>query len=66
MSKNELVNDVSAASKEGSIGYFLGLCFIVALGGLLLGFDTAVISDTFDSLRLHFELTSMMEGHFGK
>ncbi len=37
-------------------GYLLGCSLIAALGGLLFGFDTAVISGTTDSLRAIFKL----------
>ena len=38
------------------------ICLIIALGGLLFGFDTAVISGTLEMLRNQFSLSTPMEG----
>ncbi|MET0462077.1 MAG: sugar porter family MFS transporter [Chitinophagaceae bacterium] len=38
------------------------ICLIVALGGLLFGFDTAVISGALEMLRNQFSLNTAMEG----
>jgi sugar porter (SP) family MFS transporter len=38
-------------------GYILGCTLVAALGGLLFGFDTAVISGTTDALRSVFDLS---------
>jgi SP family xylose:H+ symportor-like MFS transporter len=40
----------------------LGATFVAALGGLLFGYDTAVISGAIGSLQTHFELTAAMQG----
>jgi MFS transporter, SP family, xylose:H+ symportor len=42
--------------------YLLGCALIAALGGLLFGFDTAVISGTTDALRAKFSLTDNLLG----
>lgn len=42
--------------------YLLGCAFAAALGGLLFGFDTAVISGTTDALRSRFVLSDGMLG----
>ena len=42
--------------------YLLGCTLVAALGGLLFGFDTAVISGTTDWLRLQFSLTDFTLG----
>ena len=42
--------------------YLLGCAFAAALGGLLFGFDTAVISGTTDALRSNFALSDGMLG----
>ena len=42
--------------------YLLGYTLIAALGGLLFGFDTAVISGTTDWLRTQFALSDFMLG----
>lgn len=38
------------------------ICLIIALGGLLFGFDTAVISGALEMLRNQFSLSTAMEG----
>ncbi len=43
-------------------GFLLRSTIVAALGGLLFGFDTAVISGTTDALRNVFELTSQQLG----
>ena len=42
--------------------YLLGCALVAALGGLLFGFDTAVISGTTDALRAKFQLTDNLLG----
>jgi MFS transporter, SP family, xylose:H+ symportor len=42
--------------------YLLGCTLVAALGGLLFGFDTAVISGTTDALRVRFALTDNLLG----
>jgi sugar porter (SP) family MFS transporter len=46
----------------GTRGLLLRSTIVAALGGLLFGFDTAVISGTTDALRKVFELTSQQFG----
>lgn len=43
-------------------GFLIRSTIVAALGGLLFGFDTAVISGTIDSLRTVFELSSQTLG----
>lgn len=44
---------------------FLGLvCLVASLGGLLFGFDTAVISGTVERVRQQYALTDLLEGWF--
>ena len=38
------------------------VCLVAALGGLLFGYDTAVISGAIGFLQKHFDLTPAMEG----
>jgi SP family xylose:H+ symportor-like MFS transporter len=42
--------------------YLLGCALVAALGGLLFGFDTAVISGTTDALRAKFQLSDNLLG----
>jgi len=42
--------------------YLLGCTLVAALGGLLFGFDTAVISGTVDALRANFHLSDNLLG----
>lgn len=48
--------------EKGSLAYFTGVCFVAALGGLLFGFDTAVISGTEPFLTKQFGLDALMLG----
>lgn len=42
--------------------YLFRVCLVTTLGGLLFGYDTAVISGAIGSLARHFALTPAMEG----
>jgi len=44
-------------SKSGSLGYVISACCVAALGGLLFGYDTAVISGAIGFLKDHFHLS---------
>lgn len=44
--------------------YFISLCVIIALGGFLFGFDTAVISGTLLFIVEQFNLNAVAEGWF--
>ena len=43
-------------------GYLLRACATAALGGMLFGYDTAVIAGTVEFLKEHFELSDLMLG----
>lgn len=47
---------------RGSLPYLLLVCLAAALGGLLFGFDTAVISGAIDPVEIQFSLTEWMKG----
>jgi len=47
------------------MGYLAGICFVASLGGLLFGFDTAVISGTFGFVESQFDLSKVEVGWFG-
>lgn len=42
--------------QSGSAIYLAGVCLVASLGGLLFGFDTAVVSGTVDFVEAQFEL----------
>jgi len=46
----------------GSTVYVLSICSVAALGGLLFGYDTAVIAGAIDYLEVHFELSAFWKG----
>jgi sugar porter (SP) family MFS transporter len=48
--------------QEGSTGYVRLLVLVAALGGLLFGYDTAVISGAIGFLTRHFELNELQKG----
>lgn len=41
---------------KGSLAYVVGVCMVAALGGLLFGYDTAVISGAIGFLQIRFDL----------
>jgi MFS transporter, SP family, xylose:H+ symportor len=49
-------------TEKGSILYLTLICLVAALGGMLFGYDTAVISGAIGFLEVHFELTAAMKG----
>ncbi len=50
------------APPAGSLGYVLLLAAVAALGGLLFGYDTAVIAGAIKYLTSHFQLDEVSEG----
>ncbi len=49
-------------NKSGSVSYILKVCSVAALGGLLFGYDTAVIAGAIPFLTAHFQLNDIMLG----
>jgi len=49
-------------SKEHSAGYVVLVCLVAALGGLLFGYDTAVIAGAIGFLQEHFGLNAAYKG----
>lgn len=47
---------------SGQAGYVVGICVVAALGGLLFGYDTAVINGAIGFLEAHFQLTPALKG----
>jgi sugar porter (SP) family MFS transporter len=54
----------SLPEDRGHIGYLTFLCIVSALGGLLFGFDTVVISGTIQSVVALFSLSDADQGLF--
>jgi sugar porter (SP) family MFS transporter len=52
----------ASAPEQGRITYVMTLTLIAALGGLLFGYDTAVISGAIGFLRTHFGLSAAETG----
>lgn len=52
-------------TRQGSILFLSWICFIASLGGFLFGYDTAVISGTFEFVERQFGLTKVDVGWFG-
>lgn len=52
------------ASEKGSKGFLAMICFVASLGGVLFGFDTAVISGTFGFVEEQFSLDKIEVGWF--
>ena len=57
-------SEAGALPEKGSAGYLALVCLVASLGGLLFGFDTAVISGTIVRVKEQFHLTELMEGWF--
>ena len=51
-------------NKDGNTGYLAMVCIVASLGGLLFGFDTAVISGTVGRVETQFELSKLELGWF--
>ncbi|NQT14394.1 MAG: sugar porter family MFS transporter [Planctomycetes bacterium] len=54
----------STEGQGGSAVYLTGVCLVASLGGLLFGFDTAVISGTVERVTGQFSLDDLEQGWF--
>ncbi|WP_017733948.1 D-xylose transporter XylE [Nafulsella turpanensis] len=54
--------DNQKASDQQNLPYIISITIAATLGGLLFGYDTAVISGAIGSLRTYFELTAAQTG----
>ncbi len=64
LSLDEILMD-TAAPLQGSLGFLICICLVASIGGLLFGFDTAVISGTFGFVEKQFSLSKLALGWFG-
>lgn len=48
--------------RKHNTGYILRICGIAALGGILFGYDTAVISGAIEALKAYFDLSPAETG----
>ncbi|MEE3650355.1 MULTISPECIES: sugar porter family MFS transporter [unclassified Brenneria] len=53
---------MNSGEKKHNLAYVLLICSVAALGGLLQGYDTSVISGVIEPLNKHFSLTSSETG----
>jgi SP family arabinose:H+ symporter-like MFS transporter len=56
---------VASPGPRGNPRFLAGVCAVASLGGLLFGFDTAVISGTVEFVERQFGLTKVDVGWFG-
>jgi MFS transporter, SP family, arabinose:H+ symporter len=56
--------DAKVSNDRGSFLFLGSVCLVASLGGLLFGFDTAVISGTVERVRQQYGLTDLLEGWF--
>ncbi len=49
---------------KNTIGYVIFMAVVAAIGGILFGYDTAVISGTTEIVKNQFQLIDMMEGWY--
>ena len=49
---------------KNTVGYVIFMAVVAAIGGILFGYDTAVISGTTEMVRSQFGLTDMTEGWY--
>lgn len=50
--------------KKNTLGYVIFMAAVAAIGGILFGYDTAVISGTTEIVKNQFQLTDMKEGWY--
>ena len=56
------MNTLELNTTDGSIAYAVGITLVATLGGLLFGYDTAVISGTTSFLTAYYGLSAAMLG----
>ena len=58
------MNPISVYSEKGNKRFLALICFVASLGGVLFGFDTAVISGTISFVESYFFLNKIQLGWF--
>ena len=61
---SKTINISDAISEKGSKSFLALVCFVASLGGVLFGYDTAVISGTLSFVEQYFDLDKMEVGWF--
>ncbi len=56
--------NMSKSADKGNMAFLALICFVASLGGVLFGFDTAVISGTFGMVESQFALSKIEVGWF--
>jgi MFS transporter, SP family, arabinose:H+ symporter len=64
MSNLQRTDQCDPSLEQGDFRYLMLVCLVASLGGLLFGFDTAVISGTVDMVTAQFNLTELQSGWF--
>ena len=54
----------NSANKSMNMGYVIFMAIVAAIGGILFGYDTAVISGTTEMVKNQFSLSDMREGWY--
>ena len=57
-----MTNEYNHSNDSGNVFFLIRVCFVASLGGLLFGYDTAVISGAIGFLQQHFQLSPAMMG----
>ncbi|MBQ5670144.1 MAG: sugar porter family MFS transporter [Tidjanibacter sp.] len=55
---------IKSASNKMNMGYVIFMAIVAAIGGILFGYDTAVISGTTEMVKGQFALSDMREGWY--
>lgn len=58
------MTDSITAPDRGNLSFLILACFVASLGGVLFGFDTAVISGTFGFVEIYYGLSKIEVGWF--
>ena len=60
-----MINNSENVTGDRNNLFLAMVCFVASLGGVLFGFDTAVISGTFGMVETQFALSKIQVGWFG-